>query len=133
MKYSNSYHTADNILIKYSAFFRVTYENISMLENIELALTEDTALLLIVNNDGHRVEKYSIQHFEVDNFTGCFSFKLQSGVYFCARECVYGFNKGKHKWEKLNTSMSTIRHGTAFVSLEVNTIITGREESDDVV
>ena len=103
-----------------------------MSENMELALTEDKAFLVKVENDGHSMEKYSCTDFGVDDFEGCFSFKLENEVYFSVGKNLHCFNKGEQNWKKISNAMPTIRNGPAYVSLEQGTIVIGGEESNGV-
>lgn len=95
-----------------------------------LALSEETAFLVVVENDGYSVEEYPCTDFEVKDFDGCFSFSVQNELHFCVRRRIYHFNKETHKWEELIDSMDVVRNGPACVSLKEGTLITGGEESD---
>ena len=75
------------------------------MENMELALTADKAFLLIVENDGHRMEKFSCADFGVDDFEGCFSFKLENEVYFSVGNDLHCFNKDSQNWKKVSNAM----------------------------
>ena len=94
-----------------------------------LALSEDTAFLVAVENDGYTLEEYPCTHFEVKDFDGCFSFTIQNEIYFCVRKRIYHFSKDEYKWNELIDSMEIIRNGPACVPLKVGTLITGGEES----
>ena len=104
----------------------------NMSRNLGLALSGDTAFLIMVENDGYTVEEFKCTDFGIKNFEGCFSFTIEHELYFCVRKKLHYFNKDQYKWKEMIDSMETIRNGPACVSLEQGTIITGGEESDDV-
>ena len=96
-----------------------------------LALSEETAFLIVVENDGYSVEEYPCTDFGVKNFEGCYYFTLQDELYFCVRKRIHHFNREELKWHELMDSMEVVRDGPACVSLQEGTLITGGEESGD--
>ena len=104
-----------------------------MTSNLGLALSEDKAFLILVENDGYTVEEYPCTEFGVKNFEGCFSFTLENQLYFGVQKTLYQFLKDQRKWEVLAYPMKVVRHGTACVSLKHGTIIAGGSESDGVM
>lgn len=101
-----------------------------MTAKVDLAISEDKALLVVVENDGYSVEEYPSTDFGVKNFDGCFSFTLENDLYLCVRKNIYRFCQDEHKWKELIDSMDTIRYGTSCVSLQQGTLITGGQEHD---
>ena len=104
-----------------------------MAGNFGVAISENKAFLVSVENDGYSIEEYLCTDFGVKDFEGCFSFSLENELYFCARRTLYQFIKEQHKWKELaGSNMEIVRYGTACVSLEKGTIIAGGEEFDGV-
>ena len=99
-----------------------------MTAKVDLAISEDKALLVVVENDGYSVEEYPSTDFGVKNFDGCFSFTLENDLYLCVRKIIYRFCQDEHKWKELIDSMDTIRYGTSCVSLQQGTLIAGGQE-----